>query len=249
MRPTALRAQPTARLRAVVSKGESEDVETPDTNRTLTSDLFARLRTDILHCRLRPNSRLLFRDLRDAYGSGISPLREALMRLASEGLVVLEDHKGFRVTPVSPEELTDIANTRCELEGLALRLSIEKGDDEWEANIVGRFHALSKRSTYTIAGALDAEWERRHDAFHRALYGACGLRWMTNFCEILADRAYRYRHLLLQHVDRARDHRSEHERIMRVVLDRKAAEAVEMLQEHYRRTVNTLRSHWQELPK
>lgn len=246
MRPSALRFQQRARLRPLGFE-RAAAITPASVNRTLTSDLFARLHTDILHCRLRPNSRLLFRDLRETYSSGISPLREALMRLASDGLVVLEDHKGFRVAPVSPDELTDIANTRCELEGLALRLSVEKGDDAWEANIVARFHELSKRSTYTAGGALDAEWESRHDAFHRALYGACGLRWMMKFCELLAERAYRYRHLLLEHVDRTRDHRSEHESIMRAVLDRRANEAVEALQDHYRRTVNTLLSRWQEL--
>ncbi len=250
MRPSALRVHQPGRLRPVGPVGferAAEHLTPAGVNRTLTSDLFARLHTDILHCRLRPNSRLLFRDLRETYASGISPLREALMRLAADGLVVLEDHKGFRVAPVSPDELTDIANTRCELEGQALRLSIEKGDDAWEAHIVGRFHELSKRSTYTPVGAVDAEWESRHDAFHRALYGACGLRWMMKFCELLAERAYRYRHLLLEHEDRARDLRSEHESIMRAVVDRRADEAVEMLQDHYRRTVNTLLSRWQEL--
>src|SRR4051794_1166715 len=143
----------------------SDPARSGRSNRTLTSDLFQRLRTDILHCHLRPNSRLLFRDLRTTYASGMSPLREALMRLASDGLVILEDHKGFRVAPVSREEIVDIAATRCELEGLALKMSIEKGDDHWEANILARFHELSKRPTYVGSGALDYEWERRHDAF------------------------------------------------------------------------------------
>ena len=63
-------------------------------SRTLTTDLFEQIRSDILHNRLEPGSRLLFRDMRERYRSGLSPLREALMRLVSEGLVLLEDHKG-----------------------------------------------------------------------------------------------------------------------------------------------------------
>jgi GntR family carbon starvation induced transcriptional regulator len=177
----------------------------------------------------------------------MSPLREALMRLASDGLVVLEDHKGFRVAPVSRNELVDIAATRCELEGLAVRLAIEKGDDHWEATILGRFHELSKRPTYTSAGALDSEWERRHDAFHQALYAACGLKWLTSFCQVLAERAFRYRHLLLEDVDRTRDHRSEHEEILHVALKRDAAQAVTLLQKHYTRTVQTLLNELTEL--
>src|SRR6476619_3067384 len=135
--------RPTLRDGAVVLAGPDEAVfaaaNPVRSNRTLTSDLFQRLRTDILHCNLRPNSRLLFRDLRLTYASGMSPLREALMRLASDGLVVLEDHKGFRVAPVSREEIIDIASTRCEIEGRALEMSIEKGDDRWEATILARF--------------------------------------------------------------------------------------------------------------
>ena len=219
----------------------------PRPNRTLTSDLFDRLRTDILHCHLRPNSRLLFRDLRSAYASGMSPMREALMRLASDGLVVLEDHKGFRVAPVSRDELADITTTRCELEGLAVGLAIEKGDDYWEASIVARFHEVSKRATYTTEGGLDAEWERRHDAFHQALYSACGLYWLIGFCQILAERSFRYRHLLLEAVDRTRDHRSEHEEIVSAVLGRDRTRAVALLQRHYTRTAQTLLENCKEL--
>ena len=217
-------------------------------NQSLTSSLFDRLRLDILHCHLRPGARLLSRDLRAAYASGMSPLREALMRLAAEHLVVLEDHKGFRVAPVSRDELVDISTTRCELEGLALRMAIEKGDDFWEASLIARFHELSKRATYAADGTLDPEWEGRHDAFHRALYAACGLRSLIAFCLVLAERAFRYRHVLLESVDRTRDHRAEHEAILQAAVGRDANRAVALLQGHYTRTVETLLAHWTELP-
>ena len=74
------------------------------------------------------------------------------MRLASDGLVILEDHKGFRVAPVSREELVDITSTRVELEGLAVALAIDKGDDFWEAGVLARFHEMSKRSSHTRVG-------------------------------------------------------------------------------------------------
>ena len=88
----------------------------------------------------------------------MSPLREALMRLVAEGLVVLEDHKGFRVAPASREEMIDIANTLVELEALAIRMACEKGDDHWEAGIVARYHELTKRPMFAEDGSLDEEW-------------------------------------------------------------------------------------------
>lgn len=247
MRPSSARSNGSLHvLRA--NKETAKQRKSQQANRTLTTDLFDRLRTDILHCHLRPNSRLLFRDLRTTYASGMSPMREALMRLAADGLVVLEDHKGFRVAPVSRDELVDITTTRCHLEGLAVELAIEKGDDFWEATIVARFHELSKRPTYTSEdNTLDAEWERRHDAFHQALYSACGLSRLIGFCQILAERSFRYRHLLLEAVDRKRDHRSEHEGIVKAVLDRDRTQAVALLQQHYTRTARTLIDNCREL--
>ena len=115
---------------------------------------------DILECRLAPGTRLRFKDLRARYGSGLSPLREALMRLVADDLVVLEDHKGFRVAPVSQEELVDLAMTWFELEALGIRQSIKKGDDRWAANIQGAVpraveapHADARRARSIPAGS------------------------------------------------------------------------------------------------
>ncbi len=242
-----MRANRSSPIAFPVTTTRSARPKGPRVSRTLTSDLFDRIRLDILHCRLQPGARLLFRDLRSMYGSGQSPLREALMRLAAEQLVVLEDHKGFCVAPVSPDEALDIARSRCELEGLAVRMAIRNGDDQWEANIIARFHELSKRATYAADGRLDPEWERRHDAFHQALYGACDLRSLIAFSQILAERAYRYRHLLLENVDRTRDHRGEHEAIQRAIVNRDADAGVALLQQHYMRTVETLVANWQDV--
>ena len=120
--------------------------------RTLASDVFEQLRADILECRLAPGTRLRFKDLRARYASGLTPIREALMRLVADDLVILEDHKGFRVAPVSQEELVDLAMTWFELEALGIRQSIKKGDDRWAANIKARFRELSKHRMRTHMG-------------------------------------------------------------------------------------------------
>ncbi|HEY0918718.1 GntR family transcriptional regulator, partial [Devosia sp.] len=94
--------------------------------RTLASDVRERLRADIVSGALKPGLRLRFDEIRARYDVGLSPLREALFRLASEGLVVSEDHRGFRVAPVSRAKLMDISFMRKELETMALKLSIER---------------------------------------------------------------------------------------------------------------------------
>jgi GntR family carbon starvation induced transcriptional regulator len=212
-------------------------------SRTLTTDLFEQLRADILHCRLAPGSRLRFKELRQRYGTGLSPLREALMRLVAEGLANLEDHKGFQVAPVSQDEMVDIATTLFELEAVAIRKAIELGDDRWEANIIARFHELSKRPI--VSGmALDQEWEARNVAFHESLYAACGSPNLIAFCRKLSDRFSRYRRLWARHADLSRDVAQEHKQIMDAVVNRQAANAIDLLYRHRMTTIKDLLANW-----
>ena len=214
-------------------------------SRTLATDLFEQLRSDILHNRLDPGSRLRFKDLRERYQSGLSPLREALMRLVSEGLVVLEDHKGFRVASVSREEMQDIANTLLELEAIAIRMAVEKGDDRWEADIVARFHELSKRQMFAADGTLDTEWEARNVAFHESLYAACGSPSLKLVCHVLYERHSRYRRLRTRDTGNPdRDVSKEHEALMRATIERDAPAAVALLRHHRSATLGDVLADW-----
>ena len=228
-----------------------DDPESPTRrrSRTLTTDLFEQLRSDILHNRLDPGSRLRFKDLRERYHSGLSPLREALMRLAAEGLVILEDHKGFRVAPVSREEMIDISNTLLELEAIAIRMSIDKGDDRWESNIVARFHELSKRQMFEPDGTLDQEWEARNVAFHEALYDACASPSLKLVCHVLYERHSRYRRLRTKKGSKPdRDVSREHEALMQATIQRDTERAISLLRTHRSATLDDVLAKWPQEP-
>src|SRR5688572_19680166 len=95
----------------------SPSAEAPEGGaRTLASAIYARLRADILSCRLRPGEKLLIGPLGRRFNVSIASVREALSRLVADGLVVAEDQRGFRVSPVSLADLRDVTNTRIELE-------------------------------------------------------------------------------------------------------------------------------------
>ena len=79
-----------------------------------------------------PGVKLHLDNMREAFGVSLSPLREALCRLESEGLVKIEDQRGYRVTAVSPDNLKEVIRLRVDLEGTALREAIEHGDLAWE---------------------------------------------------------------------------------------------------------------------
>ena len=112
---------------------------------TVASSVYDQLRLDILTGDLRPGEKLRSEFLRDRYHAGISPVREALNRLATERLVCREDQRGFHVAAVSKAGLIELTKTRCWVEEIALRESIEHGDDTWEEGIVlttGKIHGF-----------------------------------------------------------------------------------------------------------
>ena len=210
---------------------------------TLASSVYDRLRGDILCGALPPDEKLRTEALRERYGVGNSPIREALNRLSADGLVTREDQKGFRVAAASRDDLIELAKTRCWLEAIALRESIENGGDEWEESVVLQFHRLSRvrRSSSEETYVVNPEWETRHRAFHMALLSACGSRWLLQYCAQLNDQADRYRQLAIVVSYPKRNELVEHEAIMKAATDRDAGEAVHQLLAHYDRTAGIIK--------
>ena len=137
---------------------------------TQTSQALQRIRDDILNGLIAPGERLIVANLVDNLATSQTPIREALMRLVSEGLVLLEDQRGFSVAPVSRDELVQLTEARAEIEALVLGGSRERGDDQWEGQVVADLHRLQKATQIVIENeAISPEWEARHEQFHRTL--------------------------------------------------------------------------------
>ena len=155
------------------------------------------LEQDILAGVLAPDAKLKIRELKARYGIGASPMREALARLSANGLVQLRGQRGFRVAPVSHQELIDITATRKLVEAEAIQLAIKNATPAWEDEIVASFHVFERQVARFCDGIdkrLDA-YEEKHHRFHCALIAACPLTTLTSFCEELYVRTRRYRAL------------------------------------------------------
>ncbi|WP_406858025.1 GntR family transcriptional regulator [Alsobacter sp. KACC 23698] len=211
---------------------------------TQASALCDRLRRDLLEGRLKPSRRLQLKYLMDQYDAGQTPIREALNRLASEGLVEIRDQRGFVVAGISADELRELTKTRCWLEERALRESMAAASPEWEEALVLAWHRLSKtpRSLSREKFESNPEWERLHRIFHRHLISGCGSQWLINYCEQQADLLFRYRQLSIQRVYPTRNVKDEHEAILKAVVDGDADKAVALLTAHYQGTANVILS-------
>ncbi|MBD0413899.1 GntR family transcriptional regulator [Oryzicola mucosus] len=210
---------------------------------TLNATVFGLLREDILTGRLRPGERLRAETLRQRYDVGGSPVREALMRLESEGFVSLEQNKGFKVSGVSLADLEDLTRTRIEIENIALRWSIAKGGVEWEALLVGALHRLSsvpKRASDGEAGR-NSDWLRYHREFHSALVAACDSPTLSSIRDRLFDQAERYVSLAIASQGEFRDDVSEHAALMNAAISRDAETALRLNRAHIERTTEKLK--------
>jgi len=209
---------------------------------TLASSVYERLRGDILRGELVPGHKLRIEFVRERYAAGNSPVREALNRLSSDGLVHRRDQRGFCVAPASADDLVELTRTRCWLEEIGLRESMRVFAHDWEEGVVLALHRLARipRSTSPSEYRENPEWEQLHRAFHRSLIAGCGSRWLLAFCDQLADQAYRYRQLAVRQVYPRRREKDEHDAIAEAVLRRDADAAVALLTEHYRLTANII---------
>ncbi|MBT3094040.1 MAG: FCD domain-containing protein [Candidatus Thiodiazotropha endolucinida] len=205
----------------------------PNGAKTLSDQAYLQLRSDIIHGELQPDEKLRIEHLRTAYGVGASPLREALSRLTADGFVTAEGQRGFRVAPMSEEDLADITQLRILLEKQALCQSIEQGDDAWESRIVAAFYQLEKVEESEERDP--AEWEIRNHDFHEALIAGCSSKWLRRFYGILYDQHKRYRNIALS-TEIPRDLHQEHKALRNAALARDGKRACDAIEQHIMRT-------------
>ena len=200
------------------------------------------LRREILHGELMPGDRLRVADLNDRYKLGLTPIREALVRLTSEGLVASESHRGARVRDISLDEFSDMMQTRRELERLCLAKAIHNGSADWEGEVLKAFHLLSRAPLPASAEDVvtAAQWEQFHRQFHFSLVSACGSPWLLQFWNTLVDHSERYRKLRLLFWSsgeaEVRDINKEHETIMKAALSRDVEATAALMDDHLTQT-------------
>ena len=199
-----------------------------------SSTAYLLLRDDILNGNLEPSSKLQIAVLTSRYDTSAAPVREALSRLAAEGLVIKKGQRGFWAAPVSMEEFKDVSRLRVMLEIDAFRQSIENGNLDWEAAIVGARHrekAVRSQAKDDLA-AVAGELIKENRTFHMALIANCPSDWQKRFISTLYDQSERFRRLSILNTDEVENEQNEHEAIMEAAFARDLNKACELLSKH-----------------
>ena len=221
---------------------DSRYVSAGPENATQSATAYERLRQDILSCRLEPGKKLTINVLCADLELSLGAVREALSRLLSEDLVIAEPQRGYRVTPVSAAELTDLTKARVHIETACFVRSIQVGDLQWEGRIVAAFHQLSRTPERTTKEpkVLSDAWVQVHSQFHNSLVSACDSQWLLRIREMLFSRWERYIRLSVPLARVDRDTNVDHQQLMDVAMSRNKKEASRLLSTHIERTTQIL---------
>ncbi|MFE7707601.1 GntR family transcriptional regulator [Streptomyces sp. NPDC057486] len=191
---------------------------------------YTRIREGILSGEFEPGTVLQQATLARTIGISTTPLREALRRLKSEGLVELDAHRDARVAPLTAEEARDLLEIRLSLDPLAAALAAQrrtKDDIRRIRELVKDVKPLLSNPTTRDLGA--------HRAFHQAVIEASHNDLLIATLGGLWDKADRYRRLGLEAVrtQEERDQKDhEHHELVDAVVRGDSDGAAEVMRQH-----------------
>jgi DNA-binding GntR family transcriptional regulator len=151
------------------------------------------VRQDIARGVLPPGGTINQEELARTVGVSVTPLREALRRLAAEGFVVLAAHRDARVAPLSANDARNLREMRAPLESLAVRLAAERITPEQRDALGDLARQLEPLDDNADEHAIDV-----HRRFHATFWEAAHNPLLAATLDLLWDRADRYRRQSLE---------------------------------------------------
>jgi len=199
-------------------------------NRTLWERVHEHLREEILANRLPPGSVLGEVALAESLGVSRGPIREALGRLAAEGLVTVRPRRGAVVSALTAREFLEAYRVREALEALGIGLAVPRLTREE----FGRLQELvDEQARHVERGNVDAFFQA-NAAFHELIVDGSGNETLKEMYRQLVSHMGRYRMRSLALRGSLRRSVIEHRAILRAVKAGDADKAVHLLSEHIR---------------
>jgi DNA-binding GntR family transcriptional regulator len=151
-------------------------------------DAYARIRRDVLSCRLAPGAFVTEPELMGAYGIRKTSCRIALVRLAHEGFVRSKPRKGYQISPITLRDVEEVFTLRLQVEPLAARLAAGRVD----IDLLHRLEAACRvqHPVLKLSDQIDVFMDA-NKAFHLAIAAACGNERLYKLLSQLMDEMSR----------------------------------------------------------
>ena len=189
---------------------------------------YEKLRAAIVRGEIAPNSRLVESDVVTSFDMTRAAVRNALIRLEQEGLVVREPHRGARVRQVTDSEAIEILQARAVLEGLAVRQTAERIDEGGAARVracLERHSGLLEAGD--LLGASDANAE-----LHATLLEISGHGTARRLIRALSSQTVRYQYRTILIAGRPAASQAEHAAIVEAVIAHEPEKAENAMRRH-----------------
>lgn len=206
--------------------------------RTKVDVAYEQLRRWILSGRLKPGQKLDQAWLAGHIRVSRTPLRQALLRLASERLIDAEPHRSAVVAPLSLIEIEDLYQSRRALESMLAEAGASRVT---ESTIRQMEDVIEMQDRAVKAGDPDRFTELDRE-FHFALYRAAGYARAYDLIQGLRDSSERYVRFYAVYKDGAAESLGEHRRILQLCVDRDLAGVRHEVEHHVMRGLETLRT-------
>jgi DNA-binding GntR family transcriptional regulator len=199
-------------------------------HRTLWEQVYDHMRDEILADRLPPGTVLQEVALAQSLGVSRGPVREALGRLASEGLVTIRPRRGAVVRELSGEEFVEAYQVREALEAMAVRLAVPRLTAGDLARLQG---SIDEMSAHADADDVQGFFEA-NAAFHEAFFDASGNRMLKGVYRQLVSQIGRHRRRSLELRGNLQRSIAEHKAILRSAKAGNVDRTVHLISEHIR---------------
>jgi len=186
------------------------------------------LEQDIVTGHFRPGDRLDEQSLATRFGVSRTPIREALMQLASTGMVELQPRRGAFVASLSLRAVVERFEAMAALEGMCGALAARRITDAQRTALVAAHEACEAA---TQAGCADTYYYA-NERFHRAIYEACHNLYLAEQAGQLHTLLKPYRRLQLRARHRVGQSLAEHGAIVAAILAGDSGRAEQALREH-----------------
>ena len=194
--------------------------------------LYVRLREqleqEIVAGKLRPGEKLDEALLAERFAVSRTPVREALQRLASSGMVVLRPRRGAFVREISLVEMVEMFEVMAELEGMCSRLAARRMTPELASQLQNSISDCKKAAE---SGDTDAYY-RANVNFHSIIYEASQNHFLTEQANLLHARLAPYRRLQLRARHRMHQSLNEHVDIASSILEADSEKAEACMKLH-----------------
>jgi DNA-binding GntR family transcriptional regulator len=200
----------------------------PARGQTRSHFLEERLAEEIINGRLLPGTRLEEQAIADRFKTSRTPVREALRRLVSTGLIEMRPRHGAVVSTVTRDRLAQMFETMAELEGVCARLAAGRMNDAERAALE---KLLAEGAAIIRTENADA-YELHNRAFHAAIYRGSGNAVLEETTQSVRARLAPFRSAQFQIPGRVAKSNAEHEAVVMAILGGEHERAYAAMRDH-----------------